>query len=202
MAQITGARELRALYGDVNPKSAAKELTFLDGHCRRFIELSPFLLLATSDGQRLDVSPKGDGPGVAVVLDDRTLAIPDWPGNRRIDGMLNLIEHPGVGIIFLIPNVKETLRVNGRATIHDDADLKARFETRGKLPITVLKVAVEEVFLHCAKALIRSELWLPETWPDRSALPTMGEMIKDHAEWDGAPEPQDEMEARQAKALY
>lgn len=202
MAQITGARELRALYGDVNPKSAAKELTFLDGHCRRFIELSPFLLLATSDGQRLDVSPKGDGPGAAAVLDDHTLAIPDWPGNRRIDGMLNLIEHPGVGIIFLIPNVKETLRVNGRATIHDDADLKALFETRGKLPITVLKVEVQEVFLHCAKALIRSDLWSPATWPDRSALPTMGEMIKDHAKWDGPPEPQDEMEARQAKALY
>ena len=202
MAQITGARELRTLYGDAKPKSVAKELTFLDSHCQRFIALSPFLLLATSDGQRLDVSPKGDGPGVATVLDDRTLAIPDWPGNRRIDGLLNLIEHPGVGIIFLIPNVKETLRVNGRATIHDDADLKARFETRGKLPITVLKVAVQEVFLHCAKALIRSDLWSPETWPDRSALPTMGEMIKDHAEWDGPPEAQDEMEDRQAKALY
>ena len=202
MAQITGARELRTLYGDAKPKSVAKELTFLDNHCQRFIALSPFLLLATSDGQRLDVSPKGDGPGVAAVLDDRTLAIPDWPGNRRIDGLLNLIEHPGVGIIFLIPNVKETLRVNGRATIHDDADLKARFETRGKLPITVLKVAVQEVFLHCAKALIRSDLWSPETWPDRSALPTMGEMIKDHAEWDGPPEAQDEMEDRQAKALY
>jgi len=193
---------LRALYGSPNRIAAAKDIDFIDSHCRRFIALSPFVHIATSDGVRLDVSPKGDRPGFVHVLDDRNLLIPDWPGNNRIDGLLNIVRHGRVGLIFMIPNVKETLRINGRASIHDDAAWLELCAHQGKPPITVIRVETEEVFLHCAKAFMRSRLWQPETWPDRSALPSAGQMIKDHAALDGPPEDDREAEAGYAKALY
>lgn len=194
--------QLRAIYGEVSPVAARKVIDRLDAHCRRWLELSPFALLATSDDRRLDVSPKGDAPGLCQVEDDRRVLLPDWPGNNRIDGYLNILKHPHVGLIAMIPNIKETLRINGRASIHDDEDLRARFAIRGRLPITVLRIEVEEVFLHCAKALLRSKLWSPETWPERGALPSMNEMISDHAEMPMPAETPEEVDRRYTPVLY
>lgn len=202
MARIADEETLRAIYGPPMEKAVRKEIDHLDHHCRLWLSKTPFIMLATTDGTRLDVSPKGDGPGFVQVEDDRTLLIPDWPGNGRIDGLRNIVRDPHVAIIAVIPNVKETLRVNGRATVHDDEDLRARFTTRGKLPITVTRVAVEEVFLHCPKAFMRSHLWDAATWPPRSDLPTLGEIIKDHGDLDGPPETAEAQEARSLSQLY
>jgi hypothetical protein len=198
---ITTEARLREIYGPPTPRAAAKQIDRLDRHCRAFIAASPFLVMATSDGTRLDVSPKGDRPGAVMVEDDRHLLIPDWPGNSRIDGMCNLLAHPQVALIFLIPSVRETLRVNGRASIHDEPELLARCAVGGRPPLTVMRVAVEEVFLHCAKALLRARLWQPETWPGARPVPSMNEMIADHA-GSGPPEESDaEMMARYARHL-
>ena len=198
---ITTETRLREIYGPPIPRSAAKVIDHVDGHCRAFIAASPFVLVATSDGARLDVSPKGDRPGFVVVEDDRHLLIPDWPGNSRIDGMRNILAHPRIGLIFLIPTVRETLRVNGSATIHDGPELLEQCAHRGRLPLTVIRVAVEEVFLHCAKALLRSKLWQPETWPEARPVPSMGEMIHDHSGQEVPVESDTDMTARYAKAM-
>lgn len=194
--------DLLALYGPVHPLAAAKEIDHLDKHCRAWLAATPFVLLATNDGARLDVSPKGDAPGFVHVEDDKHILIPDWPGNNRIDGLRNIIRDPQVALIAVIPNVKETLRIAGRATIHDDEALRRPFETRGKLPITVTRIEVEEVFLHCPKAFMRSKLWEPDTWPERSVVPSLGEIIKDHGEVDGPPETPEAQEKRSLAQLY
>jgi len=199
---ITSEARLREIYGAPTPRAAAKQIDRLDGHCRAFIAASPFLMMATADGTRLDVSPKGDRAGFVAVEDDTHLLIPDWPGNSRIDGMRNLLVNPGVGMIFLIPGVRETLRVNGTATIHDAPELLARCAHQGRLPLTVIRVAVGEIFLHCAKAFLRSRLWQPETWPATRPVPPMGEMIRDHAKIDGPAESDEATIARYQKALY
>ena len=193
---ITTETRLREIYGPPIPRSAAKVIDHVDGHCRAFIAASPFVLMATSDGARLDVSPKGDRPGFVVVEDDRRLLIPDWPGNSRIDGMRNILAHPRVGLIFLIPAVRETLRINGAATIHDDPELLAACAHKGRLPLTVIRIAVEEVFLHCAKALLRSKLWQPETWPEVRPVATMSEIMLDHAGIKDPAESDEDMTAR------
>ena len=198
---ITTETRLREIYGQPKPRSLAKQIDYIDGHCRRFIATSPFLLMATSDGARLDVSPKGDRPGFVAVEDDRHLLIPDWPGNSRIDGMRNILAHPRVGLIFLIPTVRETLRINGTASIHDAPELLAGCVHQGRPPLTVIRVAVEEVFLHCAKALLRSKLWQPDVWPEARPVPSMGEMIRDHGGLDGPAESDAEMNARYAKVM-
>ncbi|MEZ5659579.1 MAG: pyridoxamine 5'-phosphate oxidase family protein [Burkholderiaceae bacterium] len=179
---ITTLDALLNIYGQPSERARDKQIDHLDAHCRRFIALSPFLIMATSEGPRLDASPKGDEPGFVIVEDEHHLLIPDWPGNRRIDGMRNLIRDPAIGLIFMIPNVEETLRVNGHATIHDDAPLLARFDRGGRRPLTVIRVRCHEAFLHCAKAFMRSKLWQPQSWPAREALPSMAQMLKDHAE--------------------
>jgi PPOX class probable FMN-dependent enzyme len=199
---ITDVDALRAHYGAASERALKKQLGHLDAHCVRFLELSPMMLLATSDGARLDVSPKGDAPGFVRPDGPGAVLVPDWPGNNRLDGLENILRHPQVGLIFLIPGLRETLRINGRASIHDEAEMRARFETRGRLPLTVLRVEVEEVFLHCAKAFMRSRLWEPESWPARAALPKGGEILRDHIA-DGAPALSDEeITARYAPTLY
>jgi len=157
-----------------------KVMPALDDHARRFIALSPFLCLASSaaDG-RADVSPRGDPPGFVAVLDERTLLIPERKGNRRADTMLNIVENPAVGLIFFVPGIDETLRINGRATIVDDPALLAPLAVDGKAPALGVRVAVDEVFLHCAKALIRSRLWDPERRIERADFPTLGRIIVD-----------------------
>ena len=150
----------------------------LDEHSRAFIARSPFLLLATSNaGGRCDVSPKGDAPGFVLVLDDTHLVIPDRPGNKRFDGMRNLLENPHVGLIFIVPGREDTLRVNGRACIVKDEDLLERMVVMGKRPPLAIGVEVEECYLHCAKAFKRSHLWETKSWSDTSCLPSMARVI-------------------------
>ncbi len=179
---ITSVAQLRALYGEPSAVALAKQIPALDDYCRRFIARSPFLVLASAHDTQVDASPKGDLPGFVQVDDAGHLLIPDWPGNRRIDGLSNIVANPWVGILFMIPNVRETLRVNGHAVIHEEPELTARFDRDGRRPITVLRVAPQEVFLHCAKAFMRSHLWEPDTWPARSELPGMVEMLRAHTQ--------------------
>jgi PPOX class probable FMN-dependent enzyme len=177
---VTSEAELRELLGEPRELVIKKQLPALDHHCRAFIARSPFLLLGTAneDGD-CDISPRGDAPGSVLVLDDRTLVIADRPGNRRIDSLRNIVQNGGVGLLFMVPGVEETLRVNGRASIVRDADLLARLEAREKVPTLAIVVTVEEAFLHCAKALKRSQLWDAATWPERTALPTLAQIIHD-----------------------
>jgi PPOX class probable FMN-dependent enzyme len=170
---VTTMSELRDAVGTPSSRAALKELRRLDAHCRAFIERSPFLLLATAgaDG-RCDVSPKGDAPGFVRVLDDGRLVIPDRPGNRRLDGMANLIANPHAGVIFFVPGRHDTLRVNGRAWITRDPDLLRQCEAQGKTPKLAIGVEVEQCFMHCPKAFIRSQLWVPERWPSPDVLPS------------------------------
>lgn len=169
---VTSLDELRAMLGEPSELALRKQLDRLDEHCRTFIAKSPFALLATSDREgRLDVSPKGDPAGFALVLDDTHLVIPDRPGNKRLDGMRNILANPHIGLLFLVPGKDETLRINGRAWILRDAELLERMSVDGKRPQLAIGVEIEEVFFHCAKAFRRSGLWKPAQWPDIAALP-------------------------------
>ena len=179
MEFIETKEELRALYGEPSDLAVRKQLAALDAHSKAFLARSPFVLIGSQDGVGGDVTPKGDGPGFAAVLDDRTIAIPDRPGNRRIDTWLNVIENPSVGLLFMIPGMNETLRINGRARLTTDEALCQRLAMNGRPAVAALVVEVREVYMHCAKAFIRSGLWKPETWPDRSEMPTLGEIVRD-----------------------
>ena len=177
---VTTESELRELVGSPSERALKKDIAVLDEHCRAFIARSPFLLLATASGSgTCDVSPKGDAPGFVRVLDDRRLVIPDRPGNKRLDGMRNLLQNPHVGTIFLIPGREETLRVNGRASIIRDAEILELVTAHDKRPLVAIGVEVEECFFHCPKAFRRSGLWDPERWLDRAALPSMARVLFD-----------------------
>jgi len=177
--QITGDA-LRAMYGEMSDLVRQKSIDHLDRHCRAFIALSPFLVIGSASADRqADVSPRGDAPGFVKVIDGRTLAIPDRPGNKRIDTLRNVAENPEVALIFLVPGVNETLRVNGTASITTDPALLAGCAVQGKVPQSALVVRVREAFLHCAKALIRSKLWDARAQVERSVLPSLGTMIAD-----------------------
>lgn len=179
---ITSEQELRALMGEPAEGPIKKESNFLNEPSRTFITRSPFVLLATADKDgRCDVSPKGDAPGFVQVLDDRHLIIPDRPGNKRFDGMRNLLENPQIGLIFLLPGSEETLRINGRARIIRDPEWLERMAAQGKVPQLGIAVEVEESFLHCAKCVKRSGLWEPGRWPDREGLASPAQMFRDHA---------------------
>ncbi len=171
---------LRALYGEPQGLASLKQLDHLDAHCRAFIALSPFLVLASAaaDGS-VDASPRGDAPGFVAVPDARTLLIPDRRGNNRIDSLGNIAANPEVGLIFFVPGINETLRVNGRVEIATDADLLAQFAVNGKAPKSALRVAVREAFLHCGKALIRAKLWTGEHQVPRDRFPTLGRILAD-----------------------
>ena len=200
---ITDVESLKALYGPVHPLAQIKAIDHLDANCRAFIANSPFMLLATSNGTDLDVSPKGDPAGSVIVEDDgRALLLADRPGNNRIDGLLNIIEHPQVATIFLIPGVRETLRINGRATIHDDAEMLERCAMNGRRPITVTRIEVDEAYLHCAKALLRSKIWDTSAWPSQRPIPTMSEMIGDHVGKEVPYESEPDMVERYKTMLY
>lgn len=176
---IDSVAQLRAFYRPPRARSGLKVLDHLDVHCRNFLALSPFCVISSSraDG-RADASPRGDQPGsLAHVLDDRTLLLPDRPGNRQLDTLTNLVERPYVGLVFFVPGWNETLRINGRVEIVNEPEFLAPLAVRGKLPILVLKVAVEEAYLHCAKALVRARLWEPEARVERSRFPTYGRVL-------------------------
>jgi PPOX class probable FMN-dependent enzyme len=179
---ITSHDELRKIYKTPEPDAGSirKELKRLDSHCKSFIAKSPFVLIGSSDGRgHADVTPKGDKPGFAAILDDNTIAIPDRPGNNRLDTLENIVVNPAVGLLFLIPGMNETLRVNGEARITTDAALRERLAIEGKPPISVVIVRVKASYMHCAKAFMRSELWKPESWPERSSMPTLGQILRD-----------------------
>jgi PPOX class probable FMN-dependent enzyme len=204
MTAIDDTSALRGIYPPALERSLQKQLDRLDVHCRRFIELSPFFVIATAapDGTA-DASPRGGPPGFVIVADEHTLLVPDWPGNNRLDSLGNLVDAPGVGLLFLVPGVDETLRVNGTAQISHDDELRARFAGEGRgAPRTVIVVTVTEAYLHCAKALMRSRLWDPEAQVLRDALPTMGAMLRDQIGSTEPPEPQDEMVERYRTILY
>jgi uncharacterized protein len=177
MAAIREEPELRALLGEPAAIVRAKVANRLNDLTRRFVALSPFVLLATSapDGT-CDVSPRGDPPGFVHVLDERTLLLPDRPGNNLADSLRNVLRNPHVGLLFLVPGVGDTLRVNGRATLVTDEGLLASCAVEGKVPKLGLRIEVDEVFTHCSKAFLRARLWDPETFVDRSALPSSGEV--------------------------
>ena len=179
---IETAEDLRSRYGEPSENSVRKSLDRLDRHCRRFIELSPFVVLATSgaDG-RADCSPRGDPPGFVAILDERTVLLPDRRGNNRTDSLRNILENPHVGLLFMIPGANETLRLNGRATLTADPERLERLAVNGRTPRSGLLIEVEEVFLQCTKALVRSRLWADESRVDRkTALPSFGQMLADH----------------------
>lgn len=183
---VTTENQLREIIGLPSEIVLRKQRPALDRHSKALIAKSPFLLLATSNTAGwCDVSPRGDAPGFARVLDDMTLVVPERPGNRRADSLRNILENPRVGLLFVIPNVEETLRVNGRAQIVRDAPILDRMAVQGKRPLLAIAVAVEEVFLHCAKAFKRSKLWQPDQWPDRAELPSLAEMLIDQVKPNG-----------------
>ena len=171
--------ELKNLYGEPHERSVLKVKDFLDENCRQFIESAPFAVLATSDAKgNLDCSPRGDKTGFVRVLDEKTLLLPDRRGNNRTDSLKNIIENPQVALLFFVPNVGETFRVNGTAQISVAPDLLEQFAVEGKTPKTVLIVRVREAFVHCSRALVRSDLWHPEKHFSAAAnVPTMGKIL-------------------------
>ncbi|GAA4123927.1 pyridoxamine 5'-phosphate oxidase family protein [Aminobacter aganoensis] len=180
MEFITDREALRQHYRAPGDGAVKKELRLLDRHATSFLARSPFVLIGSSDGKgNADVTPKGDRPGFVAVLDDATIAIPDRPGNNRLDTLENVVANPAVGLLFLIPGMNETLRINGDARITADIGLREQLAAEGKPPVTVMVVAIKAVYMHCAKAFMRSELWLPGTWPDRTSLPTLGQILHD-----------------------
>ena len=202
--QITTLESLRSLYGQPRERSLKKQLSTLDAHARRFIELSPFVILASHGSLALpDASPRGGEPGfVRLKSDDgQTLLLPDSPGNNRLDTLENIVETGRLGLLFLIPGIDESLRVNGHATLSTDPDLLARFADTRRPPKLVIEIEVAEVYLHCAKALMRSALWDPAGRVERAVMPSMGEMLKDQIGGDAPAETQAQMLARYAQDL-
>ncbi len=174
--------DLRTLYAEPSPRSRDKQIAHIDDHCRDFIARAPLIVMATSgpDGS-LDVSPKGGPPGFVRVLDHNTIAFGDLAGNNRLDSLTNLVAASGIGLLFMIPGLDETLRVNGRARITTDPSVLDACELDNVRPRTALVIDVEEAFIHCAKAFKRAQAWQPSAWPDRSGMPSIGSMLRDHA---------------------
>lgn len=171
---------LRAILGEASETTRRKKITRIERHARTIIAHAPLALLATSapDGT-CDVSPRGDPAGSVLVLDEHTLVLAERPGNRLADSLSNLIDNPHAGLLFVVPGMNETLRVNGRVSIVSDAPFFDRLTVRGKRPLLALVMQVEDLYLHCAKAMLRSSVWDPSTWPERTGIPTMGQMLKD-----------------------
>ena len=174
--------EFRSFIGQPSQRAVNKVISFIDQHCRDFISKSPFLSLSTSnlEGQ-CDVSPRGDSPGFVTVLDEQHLFIPERPGNRRMDSAENIITNPNIGLLFYIPGLGETLRINGKAYICRDPELLEMNTVNGRVPLFGILVEVEECFAHCAKAFIRSELWNPDSWLAKENLPSVPQMLVAHA---------------------
>ena len=174
---ITTIADLESLYGEVNKGSLLKETDRIVPEYRALIEASPFLALATRGPEGLDCSPRGDGPGFVRVEDEKTLLLPDRRGNNRIDSLKNIVRDPGVALLFLIPGIGETLRVNGRAAISVEPSLLESFSVDGKAPRSVIAITVEAVFFQCARAILRSELWNPQKHVTRGSLPSAGRIL-------------------------
>ena len=200
--EIDSLEQLRAHYPPAQGRSLSKQLDHLDPHCIAFIGLSPFVVLATGGaGGQLDASPRGGAPGFVHVLDAHTLLLPDAKGNNRLDSFSNIAETGRAGLLFMIPGVDETLRVNGEASLCDDPALLAHFATERNPPRLVMRLRVAEAYLHCAKALMRARLWDSAAQVERCVLPTMGQMIAEQTGGSGPQETQAQMVARYAPDL-
>jgi PPOX class probable FMN-dependent enzyme len=184
---IKSVEQLQTLYGEKSKGAVLKEIDHLSSGYRKLVEAAPFVVVATAGPEGLDCSPKGDAPGFVRIIDERTLAIPDRPGNNRVDGFTNILRDPRIALLFLIPGVGETLRVNGRASITVDAELMQSFSINGKLPRCVLIVHIERVFFHCSKAIVRSKLWDAGARIDRKSVPSAGTLLNEltHGELGG-----------------
>lgn len=200
--KIQNESQLRELYAQPMERAVKKVMSKLDIHARNFIEKSPFLTLSTVDQDgNMDVSPRGGQVGFTKVLDDTHLAIPDSKGNNRLDSLSNIVNTGRVGSLFLIPGMDETLRVNGSAYLTTDAEILDLFDSEKNPPKTCIILEVEETFLHCAKALMRSRLWADDARMERSDMPTMGQMLKDQIGSKEQPESQEDMVKRYQKDL-
>jgi uncharacterized protein len=175
---VSTIAELEAIYGDPLAQSLVKEIDHISDHYRAFIEKSPFMVLASVAEEGLDCSPRGDPAGFVRVVDEKTVMIPDRRGNNRIDTLRNIVRDPRVSLLFLVPGVGETLRINGRAAISVDPELCASFDMNGKSPRSVIVVTAERVYFQCQKALARSRLWDPEARIKRKALPSAGDILQ------------------------
>jgi len=203
---IQSISELEDLYGSPVPGAIWKELDHINDHYRQFIESSPFLILATQGDKGIDCSPRGDPAGFVRIVDEKTIQIPDRRGNNRLDSLRNIVSNPDVGLIFLIPNIGETIRLSGKASIVVDDELSASFSIKGKPASSVISISVEKIYFQCSKALVRSKLWDPTTQINRTELPSTGEMVETFAamnniEFDGD-KYNDELPERVKKTLY
>ena len=199
---ITTQEQLRSLYAEPSERARRKQMSVIDRHARAFIALSPFVVLATSDAAcRVDATPRGGAPGFVVVADEHTLLLGDAPGNNRLDALHNILENPQAGLLFMIPGFDETLRVNGRVVLSTDAAELAACSDARRSPKLVLRMAVQEVFLHCAKAFMRSKLWHADAQVARERLPTMGQMLHQQIGLETPPESQQEMLQRYQQDL-
>ena len=195
--------ELRNVYKPPAPRATQKVLDHLDIHCRNFIALSPLCVLSSADANgQADASPRGDPPGFVQVLDDKTLLLPDRPGNNQVDSLRNIVENPGVGLLFFVPGMNETLRVKGKAKIVTDTEILESMKERRRAPLSGLRVTVEEAFLHCGRALLRSRIWDPEVQIDRSVYPTYGQVLSDQIAGANAKEIDDSEEEANRDRLY
>jgi PPOX class probable FMN-dependent enzyme len=186
---ITTEDELREILGHPSQRAAEKVIDHIDEHCAALIAHSPFLVISSADSDgNLDMSPKGDPEGFVTVLDDKTLVIPDRLGNRRGDTFSNILQNPKVGLYFLAPGYRETLRVSGTAQIVRDSTLLESMSMQGKAPTLALVISVEKAFFHCAKCVIRSGLWKPESWGSVDGIPELGQILIDHSNLDDSVE--------------
>lgn len=206
MSAIETPQQLRAMYSPAKERAVKKQMPHLDQHCKNFLTLVRFTVLSTCDKDgNMDASPRGGEAGFIKALDDNTVIIPDWTGNNRLDTFSNIVDTGRIGAIFLVPGVDEALRINGKATLRNDEAFTSLCEVNGRFPKLVVHIAVKEAYLHCAKAIMRGQLWQPEAKVERTVLPTMNEMLRDQIGASKLSEPleaQDVMRARHLTELY
>ena len=194
---------MRDVYKPPAPRAAQKVLDHLDVHCRNFIALSPLCVLSSTNAKgQADASPRGDPPGFVKVLDNKTLLLPDRPGNNQVDSLQNIVENPGVGLLFFVPGMNETLRVKGKAEIVTNEEELESMTVKGRPPVSGLRITVEEAFLHCGRALIRSRVWDPDVQIVRSDYPTYGQALADQIAGADAKEIDDSEDEANRERLY
>ena len=203
MSAIETTQQLRSLYLPAKERALKKQMARLDEHCKNFLALVRFAVLSTCDREgHMDASPRGGEAGFIKTIDDHTVIIPDWSGNNRLDTFSNIIETSRIGVIFLVPGVDEALRINGKASLRNDEAFTSLCEVDGRCPKLVVHIAVKDAYLHCAKAIMRGQLWMPEAKVERHTLPTMNQMLRDQIGQAEPAEAQDVMRARHETELY
>ena len=203
MSAIETEQQLRSMYAPTKERAIKKQLSRLDQHCRNFLARVRFTVLSTCDAHgNMDASPRGGEAGFIKVIDDHTVIVPDWSGNNRLDTFSNILVTSRIGAIFLVPGVDEALRINGAASLRNDEAFTSLCDVNGRFPKLVVHITVKEAYLHCAKAIMRAQLWLPESRVERTVLPTMSEMLRDQIGQTDPAEPQELMVARHKTELY